>query len=48
LLQQYRYNYKTMDFASDNQLAMSRLYDMVSLGDASGFVQRVCKRCRRV
>jgi hypothetical protein len=43
-LQQYRYNYKTMDFASDNQLAMSRLYDMVSLGDASGFVQRVATR----
>jgi hypothetical protein len=33
-----------MDFTSDNQLVMSRLYDMVSLGDASGFVQRVWRR----
>jgi hypothetical protein len=33
-----------MDFSSDNQLVMSRLYDMVSLGDASGFVQRLHMR----
>jgi hypothetical protein len=37
-----------MDFASDNQLVMSRLYDMVSLGDASGFVQRLAMRSATV